>query len=65
MNDSISEIADKFKQSKAIIEECFEDLKQMNLNMTDTNETNEGQDGRIVDIKTSMNFIEEKFNDKN
>lgn len=34
MNENISDIAEKFKQSRTVIEECFEDLRQMNMDMT-------------------------------
>jgi hypothetical protein len=34
MNENISDVAEKFKQSRAVIEECFEDLRQMNLDIS-------------------------------
>jgi len=59
MNENITDIAEKFKQSRSVIEECFEDLRQMNVELTQRGDYD--QDDRIRDIKGNMNYIEDKF----
>lgn len=63
MNENISDIAEKFKQSRTVIEECFEDLRQMNMDISLNDYGNTGDD-RINNIKGNMDFIEEKIKDK-
>lgn len=52
MNENITDIAEKFKQSRSVIEECFEDLRQINVSLSRREDYD--QDDRIKDIKGNM-----------
>lgn len=61
MNENITDIAEKFKESRSVIEECFEDLRQMNVEFSRREDYD--HDDRIKDIKGNMDYIAGKFKD--
>lgn len=56
LNDSLSEISEKFKSTINIIESCFDDIKNFNVSLNNTNFDNVDAilSSRVNDIKGNI-----------
>jgi chromosome segregation ATPase len=66
LNENLTEISDKFKHTVEVIETCFDDIKNLNISLNNTNLDNvdAALSSRVQEIKGSMLFIEQNFKEK-